>query len=430
MRVVRHYLRYRQENLGADLNVDIGQGTCTMKYSPKVNDTLIRTPKLAELHPLQDEATLQGILEIFWRTRAGARRDLRHGPVTPADPGRLRRDLGQRLHDPRLPRVQRRGPACATRSSPRSSPTRPTRPAPRRPASRSSPCIPDADGYPDLEALRAAVSARTAALMITNPEDTGIFNPRSASSCEIVHEAGGLCRLRPGQRQRHPGHHPRLGRRVRPVPLQPAQDLLHPARLRRTGCRRQRRLRAAGAVPARPAHRKDDGRLHRGLRAAEKSIGKVAPFFGVAPNVVRAYAWIMSLGAAGLRQVAEIAVLNNNYLLALVRRDPGRQRPVRRGQAPHRAGPLLAGRSLFEETGISSEEIGIRMADFGMHYWTSHHPYVVPEPFTLEPTESYSKADLDEYAAVLAKVATRGPGEPRARAHRPAQPDRAPDRPR
>ena len=65
--VLRHYLRLSQENLGLDLNVDIGQGTCTMKYSPKVNEQLARSPQVAALHPLQDEQTAQGILEIMYR---------------------------------------------------------------------------------------------------------------------------------------------------------------------------------------------------------------------------------------------------------------------------------------------------------------------------------------------------------------------------
>ena len=65
--VLRHYARLSQENLGVDLNIDIGQGTCTMKYSPKVNDQLARSPKMADLHPLQDESTVQGILEVMWR---------------------------------------------------------------------------------------------------------------------------------------------------------------------------------------------------------------------------------------------------------------------------------------------------------------------------------------------------------------------------
>jgi len=65
--VLRHYVRLSQENLGADLNVDVGQGTCTMKYSPKVNDQLARSPKVTELHPWQDEDTVQGIIEMLYR---------------------------------------------------------------------------------------------------------------------------------------------------------------------------------------------------------------------------------------------------------------------------------------------------------------------------------------------------------------------------
>src|SRR5512136_358526 len=65
--VLRHYDRLSQENLGVDLNIDIGQGTCTMKYSPKVNDQLARSPKMTELHPLQDESTVQGMLEVMYR---------------------------------------------------------------------------------------------------------------------------------------------------------------------------------------------------------------------------------------------------------------------------------------------------------------------------------------------------------------------------
>ncbi len=70
--VLRHFARLSQENLGADLNIDIGQGTCTMKYNPKVNDQLANSPKLTELHPLQDEATVQGILEVMYRLEGNA----------------------------------------------------------------------------------------------------------------------------------------------------------------------------------------------------------------------------------------------------------------------------------------------------------------------------------------------------------------------
>jgi len=67
MQVLRHYLRLSQETLGADLNVDVGQGTCTMKYSPKINEQLANSPELMELHPSQDESTVQGVLEIMYK---------------------------------------------------------------------------------------------------------------------------------------------------------------------------------------------------------------------------------------------------------------------------------------------------------------------------------------------------------------------------
>jgi glycine dehydrogenase subunit 2 len=136
-----------------------------------------------------------------------------------------------------------------------------------------------------------------------------------------------------------------------------------------------------------------------------KSIGKIRPFYGVTANILRSYAWIMSLGADGLREVAEIAVLNNNYLLKKVLEIRGVSAPYAKGK--RRVEQVrYSWEQLTQETGVHSEEIEIRVTDFGMHYWTSHHPFVVPEPMTLEPTESYSKADLDEYVAVLNQIST------------------------
>jgi glycine dehydrogenase subunit 2 len=130
----------------------------------------------------------------------------------------------------------------------------------------------------------------------------------------------------------------------------------------------------------------------------------MVPFYGYAPVVLRAYAWVMSLGAEGLREVAEIAVLNNNYLL-------NKMLEIRGVTAPYAEGRRrieqvrYSWEELARETGIHSEELGIRAADFGIHYWTSHHPFIVPEPCTLEPTETPSKDDLDEYVAIIAHVA-------------------------
>ena len=141
------------------------------------------------------------------------------------------------------------------------------------------------------------------------------------------------------------------------------------------------------------------------------SIGKIGPFYGVAANIVRAYAWVMNLGAEGLREVAEIAALNNNYLLQKMLEIPGISAPYAQGKRRiEQVRYSLA--DLCRATGVQSEQIGLRAADFGVHYWTSHHPFIVPEPCTLEPTESYSKDELDEYATILAHVAAEARQEP------------------
>ena len=111
----------------------------------------------------------------------------------------------------------------------------------------------------------------------------------------------------------------------------------------------------------------------------------------------------MSLGAEGLEEVARVAVLNNNYLLKKVTEIRGASAPYAEGR--HRIEQVrFSWEDLFNETGVGTFDITCRMADFGFHMWASHHPFVVPEPFSLEPTESYSKAELDEYIAALKRI--------------------------
>ena len=141
------------------------------------------------------------------------------------------------------------------------------------------------------------------------------------------------------------------------------------------------------------------------------SIGKVRPFYGSTANFVRAYAWIMSLGAAGLREVARTAVLNNNYLMRQLLEIPGLEAPYAPGRRRIEQ-VRYSWAALAAETGVHTEQIGARAADFGVNYWLSHHPWVVREPVTIEPTESYSKADLDEFAAIFAAIAQEARRDP------------------
>jgi glycine dehydrogenase subunit 2 len=407
--VLRHYVRLSQENLGTDFNIDVGQGTCTMKYSPKINDRLAGMPKVADVHPLQDEDTVQGILEVLYRFEeilkeiSGLDRfSLQPGAGSAAIYTNV--SIIRAYHESRGEAEQRDEIITTIFSHPSNAACAKTA------GYKVITLYPDEDGYPDLDALKAAVSERTAGLLITNPEDTGIFNPRIREFVNAVHGVGGLCSYDQANANGILGI-----TRAREAGFDLCHFNLHKTFSSPHGCGGP----AVGATGVKedltrflpvPLVEFDGHKYHLDYELPE-SIGKIGPFYGVAPVVVKAYAWAMSLGAEGLREVAEIAVLNNNYLLKRVLEIPGATAPYANGKRRIEQ-VRYSWEELTEETGVHSEEIGIRAADFGVHYWTSHHPFVVPEPCTLEPTESYSQDELDEYAAILAHVAQEARTDP------------------
>jgi glycine dehydrogenase subunit 2 len=407
--VLRHYLRLSQENLGADLNVDVGQGTCTMKYAPKVNDRLVADPRLRDLHPLQGQESVQGALEILWRTEQALKEISGMDRVSLHSTGGSSAiwtnvSMIRAYHRSRGEGAQRDEVITTIFSHPSNA-------AAAAVAGYKVITIhPDADGYPDLEALRAALSERTAAIMVTNPEDTGIYNPRIAEWVSAAHEVGALASYDQANANGILGI-----TRARDAGFDVCHFNLH----KTFGTPHGSGGPGAGAngvaehlVPFLPGPLVErDGNSYRTVDAGPLSIGKVSPFYGVVPAIAKAYAWIAALGAPGLRAVAETAVLNNNYLMSKVLAIPGASAPYAAGR--RRVEQVrYSWQQLHEETGVTSEEIGVRAADYGTHYWTSHHPYLVPQPFTLEPTESYSRAELDEYAAILAQVAHEARTDP------------------
>jgi glycine dehydrogenase subunit 2 len=407
--VLRHYVRLSQENLGADLNIDVGQGTCTMKYSPKINDQLASSPKMTDLHPLQAQETVQGILEVMYRFEQILK------AISGLDRFSLQPGAGSaaiytnasiiRAYHASQGQASQRDEIITTIFS------HPSNAACARTAGfKVITLYPDEDGYPDLEALRAAVSERTAGLMITNPEDTGIFNPRITEFVQIVHDAGGLCAYDQANANGILGI-----TRAREAGFDLCHFNLHKTFSTPHGCGGP----GAGMVGATEALARFlpvpvvafDGQQYTLDFDRPESIGKIGPFYGNASVILKAYAWAMSLGEAGLREVAEIAVLNNNYLLNRMLEIRGVSAPYARGKRRIEQ-VRYSWQGLTQETGVHSEEIGLRAADFGLHYWTSHHPFVVPEPCTLEPTESYSRQELDEYIDVLAHVAQEARTDP------------------
>jgi len=400
--VVRHFLRLSQMSRGAHLVADT-LGTCTMKYSPLVGELIARSPKLLELHPDQPEETVQGLLEIVHRM------DLLLREVSGFDAFSFQGGGGSQgiftsaliiraWHESRGEGESRDEIITTAFSHPANAATAATA------GFRVIQLMPGERGYPDLAAFRAALSPRTAGLMLTNPEDTGIFNPHVSEFVRLIHEAGGLAAYDQAN------GNPLLGiARAADAGFDVGQFNLH----KTFGAPHNSIGPGSSAVGVRadlepflpsPVVRRDGDRYLL-ERDRPQSVGRVRSFAGNFQVVVRAYAWLMALGGEGLRTVAQTAVLNNNYLAHLLAQIPGLTVPYE-GNGPRLDQIRYSWAGLTQETGVTSDDIVRRTTDFGLQpYYTSHHPMLVPEPMTLEPTEMVSRADLDELAAVLATIA-------------------------
>ncbi|MCF6465834.1 aminomethyl-transferring glycine dehydrogenase subunit GcvPB [Clostridium sp. Cult2] len=399
--VLRHYLHVSQQTLGGDLNIDVGQGTCTIKYNPKINDQLASLDSITELHPLQDEDTVQGALEIIYKTDLLMREisGLDKFSFQPGGGSQALFTISSIIHAyfEEKNESQQRDEIITTIFS--------------HPSDAATPAIkgykvinlyPDDEGYPSVDALKSVLSERTAALMITNPEDTGLFNPNIKEFTRLVHEVGGLCSYDQANANGILGI-----TRAKEAGFDMCFFNLHKTFSAPHGCGGP----ATGALGVTKELSKYlpvptieyDGIKYYLDYDKPQSIGKVRAFYGAIPVVLKAYAWIMNLGEEGLKEAARIAVLNNNYLLNKIIKIKGASAPYSPGK--HRIEQTrYSWDKLTNDTGVTTLDIARRMADFGVHYWTSHDPWIVPEPFTLEPTESYTKDELDEYIAILEEV--------------------------
>jgi glycine dehydrogenase subunit 2 len=403
-RVLRHYMRLSQETLGNDVNIHLGLGTCTMKYSPKVNEELVRSPKVTELHPLQDDETVQGMLEVLYRFERMLCEisGLSRFTLQPAGGSqgvyanaRMMRAYhaahGDGERDEIITTIfshpcDGAGPATA--------------------GFKVITVYAGEKGYPEPDAIRRAVSGRTAGLMITNPEDTGLFNPHIDEIVDIVHDAGGLCHYDQANANGILGI-----TRAGDAGFDLCQFNLHKT-FSSPHCSMGMPVGACGVTaelaPFLPAPTVEfDGSRYRLEYDRPQSVGKIRAFHGVPATVVRSFAWALSLGAEGLREVAETAVLNNNYLASRLAGVRGLEVSFAETNSAHRLEQIRYSlKQLQEDTGVGTLDVGRRTTDFGVAtYFASHEPWLVAEPMTLEPSESYSRADLDEYAEIITEVA-------------------------
>jgi glycine dehydrogenase subunit 2 len=190
-RVLRDYVRLSQMTMGVDATPDM-MGTCTMKYSPKVHEAVARQPALAELHPCQDVSTLQGLLEILHRfgrmmAEIAGMDEVSFQAGSGAQGIYTNARIMRAWHTARGEGTRRSELITTSFSHPIDAA------APAVAGFRVITLLPGPLGYPEIGALRAALSSRTAGIMLANPEDTGLFNPHVREMVELVHNAGGLC---------------------------------------------------------------------------------------------------------------------------------------------------------------------------------------------------------------------------------------------
>ena len=410
VQVLRHYMRLSQETIGTDINIDIGLGTCTMKYSPKIHEQFIRSDKLKELHPYQDESTVQGILEIIYQLEQYLKAISGMSKVSLQPSGGTQAIFAnvetiRAYHEARGEGEKRNEIITTILSHPGN---------PGAAATLGYKVItlyPDENGIPDIEALKAAVSEHTAALMITNPEDTGIYNEKIRQFVDIVHEAGGLCVYDQANLNGLFGI-----TRARDAGFDMCHYNLHKSFSSPHGCQGP----GAGAqcvseelakYVAAPTVEFDGEKYYLDDNRPD-SIGKLRKYYGVPAVLVRAYAYIRSLGPDGIKQIAELSILNNNYMLKKLLEIDGLSMPMAEGKYRLEQA-RLSWKELTDETGVTTDDICRRIVDYGFQdYFASHHPRIIPEPFTPEPVETYSKDDIDEFVAAFKAIAEEARNDP------------------
>jgi glycine dehydrogenase subunit 2 len=396
--VIRHFVNLSRLNYSVDGGL-YPLGSCTMKYNPKVNEWAARLRGFAALHPLAPDEVAQGSLELMWELQAMLAEVTGMPAVTLQPAAGAQGELTGIL----LIRAWHRSRRDLDRQEvivPDSS--HGTNPATASMAGFRTVTVPSApDGGVDLDALRAALGPRTAAVMLTNPSTLGLFERRITELLDAVHAAGALAYMDGANMNAVLGHF---------KPGQAGFDVMH-LNLHKTfstphgggGPGAGPVAVAAHLAPFLPAPlviREADGSF-RLERPDERptSIGRVRAYQGNVGVLVRAYAYVLAHGGSGLRQVSEDAVLAANYLRARV----GAAYELPYG-GPCKHEFVVSGRALREATGVRTLDVAKRLIDYGFHPPTIYFPLIVEECLLIEPTETESLEDLDAFADALLAI--------------------------
>jgi glycine cleavage system P protein (glycine dehydrogenase) subunit 2 len=401
--VVRHYTRLSQKNYAIDTGL-YPLGSCTMKHNPRLNEKMVRLPGLADLHPLQPVKTVQGALELIDKL-AHWLKTLTGMPAVALSPGagahgELCGIMAIRAaHEAKGEGHRKRILVPESAHG--------TNPATAAGVGYAVDPIPANDrGRVDLAAFKAKLGADVAGIMITNPNTCGLFENDIMEIADAIHGVGGyfygdganfnaiVGRVRPGDlgvdcmhinlhktfSTPHGGGGPGAGPVVLSAALAPFAPLPYVVH---------------GPSGFDLVERNDHS------QATGQSFGRLKSFHGQMGMFVRALAYMMSHGGDGLRQVANDAVLNANYLMASLKDD---MTPAFEGPCMHEA---LFDDEFLKGTDVSTLDIAKAMIDEGYHPMTMYFPLVVHGALLIEPTETESKDSLDQFIAVMKGLARR-----------------------
>ncbi|MGG0642895.1 aminomethyl-transferring glycine dehydrogenase subunit GcvPB [Sporosarcina gallistercoris] len=393
--IMRHYTALSNRNHGVDTGF-YPLGSCTMKYNPKINEAVARIPGFANIHPLQDESTVQGAMEIAY--------DLQEHlcEITGMDEVTLQPAAG--AHGEWTALMMIRAFHEANGDTGRTKVLVPDSAHGTNPASATVAGFDtitvnsDENGLVDIEDLKAKVGDDTAALMLTNPNTLGLFEEHIMEMAKIVHGVGGklyydganlnavMSKARPGDmgfdavhlnlHKTFTGPHGGGGPGSGPVGVK--KDL-------------------AAFLPKPVLEKRDD--VYTFNYDIPQSIGRVKPFYGNFGIYLRAYTYIRSMGPDGLKAVTENAVLNANYMMR--RLEPYFDLPYRQ-HCKHEF--VLSGRRQ-KKLGVRTLDMAKRLLDFGFHPPTVYFPLNVEEGMMIEPTETESKETLDSFIDAMIQIA-------------------------
>ncbi len=397
---VRHYTHLSQKNYSID-TVFYPLGSCTMKYNPKVNEKAAAIEGLAQVHPLQPPATVQGSLELMYNLQEALKEIAGFAGITlqPAAGAHgeftgvlIMRAYHASREDTKRTRVLIPDSAHGTN------------PATSAMSGFSVVQIPsDSRGNVDLEALRAQCDDTVVGLMLTNPNTLGLFEEHVLEVCEIIHACGGLmygdgANLNALLGIARPGD---LGFDVMHFNLHKTFTTPHGGGGPGSGPVGV----SAHLMPFLPGPVVVKQGDQYTFEKPEKSIGRLKAFYGNYGMFIRAYTYIRMMGPDGLRAVSEDAVLNANYLKALV--------------SPHFA--LAVERTCMHEfvvhgdipgTDIRALDVAKRLIDYGQHPPTNYFPLIVHDALMIEPTETESQEALEAFAEALEKIAAEARSNP------------------